>query len=429
MAAANPTIPSIHIQPKRQRGQGRIFSRKGSPFLWCAYFLRGKEIRESTGETEPRKAERFLNRRMKEIGADQIGARLFAGPQQERVLVNELLDDVEAEYKLGGKRRIPREVSPQMRSHLNRVREHFGAMRAVAVHSHHVQGFVSLLKDQGKQNATVNRSLQLLGQAYRLAVSSDPPKLLRALKVPKLDESGNVRKGKFTKDETALLFASLPHYIADVASFAYEAGSRRSEILKLRWPYLVADVICVPPNDTKNRKPRTIALTPALEEIIERRRAARFAGCDLIFHHDGRVITDFRKCWQTACVLIGLGRFYCRNCKDERGQYISVLDAKRRCPQCRTKWAQAKYIGKLFHDFRRTAAHELWKAGNTVEDCMEVTGHSTPAMFKRYADLFTDEEKQARQREVQQRRRKVERSSVGQRAGDADSSPAMKHGQ
>jgi hypothetical protein len=30
---------------------------------------------------------------------------------------------------------------------------------------------------------------------------------------------------------------------------------------------------------------------------------------------------------------------------------------------------------------------------------------TTPAMFKRYADLFTDEEKQARQREVQQRRR------------------------
>ena len=56
-------------------------------------------------------------------------------------------------------------------------------------------------------------------------------------------------------------------------------------------------------------------------------------------------------------------------------------------------------------DFRRTAAHELWKAGNTAEDCMEVTGHATAAMFKRYADLFTEEERQARQREVQQRRR------------------------
>ena len=37
------------------------------------------------------------------------------------------------------------------------------------------------------------------------------------------------------------------------------------------------------------------------------------------------------------------------------------------------------------------------------EYCMEVTGHATPAMFMRYADLFSDEEKQARQREVQAR--------------------------
>jgi hypothetical protein len=47
----------------------------------------------------------------------------------------------------------------------------------------------------------------------------------------------------------------------------------------------------------------------------------------------------------------------------------------------------------------------MWKAGNSFEDCMEVTGHATEAMFKRYADLFSDDEKRARQREVQQRRR------------------------
>ena len=33
-----------------KRGNGRIFQRKGSAFMWCAYYLRGKEYRESTGE-------------------------------------------------------------------------------------------------------------------------------------------------------------------------------------------------------------------------------------------------------------------------------------------------------------------------------------------------------------------------------------------
>ena len=43
---------------------------------------------------------------------------------------------------------------------------------------------------------------------------------------------------------------------------------------------------------------------------------------------------------------------------------------------------------------------------------MEVTGDATPAMFKRYADLVSDEERQARQREVQQRRREWRQSQL-----------------
>jgi hypothetical protein len=57
------------------------------------------------------------------------------------------------------------------------------------------------------------------------------------------------------------------------------------------------------------------------------------------------------------------------------------------------------------HDFRLSAAHEMWRAGSTIEECMEVTGHATQAMFKRYADLFSEDERRAMQRKVQERRR------------------------
>ena len=83
--------------------------------------MRGNEFRESTGETDRNKAEKFLKRRLKEVGADQIGAKAFVGPRQERIKIVELLDALEADYKLRGKNGM------QARSNFKRVRLDFGA--------------------------------------------------------------------------------------------------------------------------------------------------------------------------------------------------------------------------------------------------------------------------------------------------------------
>jgi len=128
----------------------------------------------------------------------------------------------------------------------------------------------------------------------------------------------------------------------------------------------------------------------------------------LIFHNGGNAIRDYRKCWHTVCLTNGLGAYYCRECRNEEGKLNSVLDAHRKCPNCGERYTAkhpGKYIGKLVHDFRRTASHELWKSGNSIEECMAVTGHKTDAMFKRYADLFSDEERKAMQQATQLKRR------------------------
>ena len=388
---------------KRERGRGRIFTRKGSAALWCAYYLRGKEHRQSTGETDPSKAEKFLNRKLKDVGADQIGAKQFITPQQERVTVNQILDGLVTEYESGGESGVTRVMNAPMKSHLKRLRAFFGTMRAMAVQECHVTEFKKALKAEGKKNATVNRPLQLLEQSYRIATTSNPPTLSRMLTVRKYAED-NVRKGKFSHAEAEMIFAGLPKYMAGVARFAYETGARAGEILKLKWAYLGQGAISVPASDTKNRSPRSIVLTPQLESIIESQRTMRVDRCELIFHNNGKAIRDYRKCWRTVCVLNGFGQWYCRSCRDADLNFVSVLDVKKVCPKCGLKCREPKYIGKIFHDFRRSCAHELWKAGNTVEDCMEVMAQKTPAMFKRYADLFSEEEKQARQRESQQRR-------------------------
>jgi len=389
------------------RGDGRVFPRGNR---WHISYYgpgpdgRSKEFREPGGKTKA-DAQKRLRQRLREVGAYKLALQPFMGPRQERIRVSELLDDLVAKYKSGGRKRIPRDPDAPMLSHLKRVRDYFGAMRAAAVGARHVEDFICLLKDQGYVNGTINRATQLLVQAYAIAAAATPLKVLCALKIEKLDESENVRKGKFTEREVEAVASSLPNYMNDVARFAYQTGCRAGEILKLRWDYLDDDAITVPGKITKNRTAHGIVLTPELEEIIARRRSARVEACDLIFHHDGRPIGDYRKCWQTACLVNGLGRLYCRGCRDEDGNYTSVLDIERRCSKCGRKCRRPKYIGKLFHDFRRSAAYEMRKSGATTEDCMKVTGHKTASMFNRYADLFSEAELRDTQRKVQQRRR------------------------
>jgi integrase len=116
-----------------------------------------------------------------------------------------------------------------------------------------------------------------------------------------------------------------------------------------------------------------------MDDIIKRRRAVQ--NRPWIFHLDGEQIGDFRKAWQTACVLAGVGGFYCRACDAQ-------LDATRSCPECGHTWTgkldRPVYRGKLFHDFRRTAARDMVRAGVSETVAMSITGHKTTSMFQRY---------------------------------------------
>ena len=52
------------------------------------------------------------------------------------------------------------------------------------------------------------------------------------------------------------------------------------------------------------------------------------------------------------------------------------------------------YVGKHFHDFRRTAARNMIRAGVPQSIAMRVTGHETDAMFQRY-DITENRDKLA----------------------------------
>ena len=342
------------------RGDGRIFQRSGSPFWWCAYYLRGKQYRESTGTTDKGKAQKFLSHKLKEVHADQIGAKTFVGPQQQRITVDELLNALVEDYKLRGK------DSPQFKAHLKPLREHFGNWRAVELTSEAVDEFISELLDDEKRPATVNRSTQLLGQAYQLAI--DRRRLNSSPSIRHLSEKGNERQGFFTELEFRRVVENLPVYLQDYALFGYLVGWRKSEIASLRWEDVEGDVIRLRAKHSKTREPRIITLDGELGELMERRRAARqvrtVSGpmlADLVFHHDGQPIVDYRKVWRTACRMAGV---------------------------------QAK----LFHDFRRTAVRNMIRAGVPEKVAMSISGHKTRSIFDRYNIVSEHDLREAMQR-------------------------------
>jgi len=355
----------------RTRGTGRIFSRKGSAVLWCAYYLRGKEYRESTGQSDPNKAEKYLKHRLKEVGADQIGVKPFIGPHQERMKISELLNALEADYKLRDKE------SPQFRAHLKHIREYFGAWRAVEVTAEAVDKFITERQETGTAAATINRSTQLLNQAFGLAIkrkhlSTAPP-------IRHLSEKDNARQGFFNDADFHALSRNLPEYLHDFARFGYLTGWRKGEIASLRWEDVDSDVIRLRGVNAKNGASRVI-LGGELGELIERRKADRqvktSTGVMLsawVFHNEGEPVGDFRKAWATACVAAGLGLFICRDCKQPVNGH--------RCEQCR---AEVKYSGRLFHDFRRTGVRNMVRAGVPERVAMTISGHKTRSIFDRY---------------------------------------------
>lgn len=342
------------------RGNGRVFQRKGSEFWWCAYYLRGKEYRESTHEADAKRAEAFLRRRLKHVGADQIGAKAFVGPQQERIKASDLLDALEADYRLRGKN------SPQFSAHLKHIRDSFGTWRAVDITAEAVDHYITERLQHAVAPATINRGTQLLRQAFKLAI--ERRRLSSVPVIRHLSEGGNTRQGFFADAEYRSVVDNLPDYLRDFTRFGYLTGWRKGEIASLRWEDVDSDVIRLRAENSKNGEARTVTLEGELGEIVQRRRAARHVKTEngamlaaMVFHHGGEPIGDFRKAWATACKM-------------------------------------ANVQGKLFHDLRRTAVRNMVRAGVPERVAMSISGHKTRSIFDRYNIVSERDVRDAMQR-------------------------------
>lgn len=336
-------------QRPMMRGQGRVFKRKHSAHWWLSYYVRGREIRESSGSPDRKVAERLLKHRRKEIGADQLGLKPFVGPAQERITVAELLQDLETDYQVWGRKSLP-----ELRGHLKAVRAAFGDWRAVDVTPPRIRQVIAQWQAEGRTNATINRRLAAFQRAYAIALEAG--KLSTAPRFPSLKED-NARQGFWERGEFLALLAHTPDPdLRDFYEWAYWTGMRKGESAALTWAALDRETwtLRLHAKDAKTGKGRVLALEGPLRALIERRIKARRLDCPVIFHRGGHPIREFRKSWASACEAAGL-------------------------------------TGKLFHDLRRTGVRNLVRAGVPQSVAMAISGHRTASVFRRY-DITSEQD-------------------------------------
>jgi integrase len=321
---------------RRHRGEGSIYSKPRSPFLWIKYYKAGKPIRESTRTADFRQAAQILRQRLAEVESNPA----------ESPRIEQLASDLFRNYRINELRSLE-DVKARWRLHL---KPFLGLLPAAQLDSRLLERYVDRRQEEHASNATINRELACLKRMYRLAYQASPPRVPSIPHFPHLKEN-NVRQGFVTPEQFANLVAHCPDlWLRAMLETAYNYGWRVSELLNIRVGQvdLAASTIRLNPGTTKNQEGREVTIESAtllqlLRHCVEAKRSD-----DYVFTRGNKPIRDFRRRWKKLCTA-------------------------------------ARAPSLLFHDLRRSAARNLRAAGVPEEIIMRIAGWQTSNVFKRYA--------------------------------------------
>jgi integrase len=284
----------------------------------------------------------------------------FIAPEHERLTVGEILDSYLGDLRDRGKKSLP-----SVESRVGLLKESLGFRRAKDLATDHVEAYREDRLAAGRDRATIDREVEVLRAAFRLA-----GKRGRVERVPyfPMFNVDNVRQGFFEPGQTEAIEAELPPVLAEVVRFVSLSGWRIGEVLPLRWEQVDRNAREIRLSDSKNGKPRTLALRGLLWELVERcwkrreysTRTSPALSAYLFHRRRGRPVSysSYRKEFAAAC-------------------------------------ARANVTDRTTHDFRRTVARDLRNAGVSETVAMSITGHETAEIFRRYSIVDTRDQEVA----------------------------------
>jgi integrase len=245
-----------------------------------------------------------------------------------------------------------------------------------------VRLFITDQQAKGLANGSINRSLAALKRMFNLA---RPDGRLREVPYIPMLKQAAPKSGIFERAEYSAMLAQLPDYMKVPFAVDFFVGVRSEEVLGLRWTQvdLLRNTISLLAGETKNDDARVAPICTELRTLLVAQSANRQAGCERVCFKIGpkghaERVRSVRKAWYSAAVRTGIGRF--ESATDADGKPIMQ---KPRGPRSKPK-AALTYVGKTFHDLRRTGVRNLIRAGVDRDTARHISGHKSDSVFSRY---------------------------------------------
>lgn len=337
------------------KGMGSLYLRGKT--WWMTFNRNGKQFRVSSGTDNKSIAKGKLK-----LEIQKAMSSSFIPPDKRKITIADLVTDLLAHFERVGKTAFKADCKARWES---RLRSTFQNMKCPDLGTAAMNVYRDTWVSAGKSHATVNRDLQVLRRAYRLAAECEPPKVERVPKFVLMKED-NARRIFISPEQVDQLRQAGGReglWARVLIEMAYMYGWRRGELLSLRVQDVNLGDGTIRLQTSKNGDPREVPMTDAIKTLITP-LVIKGSPDDRVFPD-----VDFRCLWRRLCKGI-------------------AVPGKR---------------GITFHDFRRTAARAKRSAGVSESTIMDMSGWRTSAMFRRYAIVDNTDKLDALRRQEESR--------------------------
>ncbi|MCW5976838.1 MAG: site-specific integrase [Bryobacteraceae bacterium] len=332
--------------------------RKQSDTWWYDFNYVGRRIRESAKTTRKTIAVEAEKKRRREL------ERAYAGipsekPEERIRTISELLASYRKGYAVNHRDKAALRVKSGS-AHVDRI---LGALLLPDLTQERIIGYMADRQTEGASNRTINIELGVLSRAIGLPWRALWPK------VRKLEENSDVGRALEPEEERLLLEAAAgnkrsPLIYPFLVTLAW-TGMRSDEARLLQWLQVdfEAGEVRVGKSKTEAGAKRVIPMSSVLRAALE--------------HHAG---------WYAGKLGLIRPEHYVFPFMDR----TRPVDAKRPVTSLKKAWHSARTAAGVdcrLHDLRHSFCTKLGEAGVPERTMLDIMGHVSAAMLKRYSHI------------------------------------------